>query len=269
MSMELLRKYLWLWVILGSISVSAVIAIVFVCINRWLSNKKQKCRHRITQLQRNKSDSTIKRNKYQVETPPYLLGHSFSQQRPKAMKIWLTNTTMRRPRLCARWPCPKYQVAMPKYQESTPKCQESMPKYQESMPKYQESMPKCQESMPKYQVTMPKYQESMPKCQESMPKYQESMPKYQEAMSDYEEASPDYEEASPDYEEASPDYEEASPDYENPTPELFDYVKVEAEVKILPPPYRKTDEETDDASTEDYDDIDGEDDGEEDYDDLG
>ncbi|KAJ4923708.1 hypothetical protein JOQ06_013987 [Pogonophryne albipinna] len=197
--MELLRKYLWLWAILGSISVSLVIAIVFVCINRWLSRQG---RHRITQLHRNKSDLTIKSNKYQVETPPLPSRTQF-----------LTAAAQ------------SYENLADEHD-------------------YEEAGPVCQVATPKYQ--------------ESMPKYQESMPKYQEAKSDYEEAMSDYE-------EASAGYEEASPNYENQTPESFDYVKVEAEVRILPPPYRKTDEETDDASTEDYDDIDGE----EDYDDLG
>ncbi|XP_034051557.1 chromosomal replication initiator protein DnaA-like isoform X2 [Gymnodraco acuticeps] len=221
MSMELLRKYLWLWAILGSISVSLVIAIVFVCINRWLSRQG---RLRITQLHRNKSDLTIKSNTYQVETPPLPSRTQF---------------------LTAAAPSYENLADEHNYEEAEPVCQVAMPKYQESTFKYQESMPKYQESTPVYQVTTSKYQESMPK--------------YQEAMSDYEEPMSDYE-------EASAGYEEASPDYENPTP---DYVKVEAEVRILPPPYRKTDEETDDASTEDYDDIDGEDDDEEDYDDVG
>ncbi|KAK5917774.1 hypothetical protein CgunFtcFv8_002590 [Champsocephalus gunnari] len=208
--MELLRKYLWLWAILGSISVSLVIAIVFVCINRWLSRQG---RHRITQLHRNKSDLTIKSNKYQVETPTLPSRAQF-----------LTAAAQ------------SYENLADQHD------------YEEAKPVRQVATSKHQESTPVYQVTTSKHQESTPK--------------YQEAMSDYEEAMSDYE-------EASAGYEEPSPDYENPTPEPCDYVKVEAEVRILPPPYRKTDEETDDASTEDYDDIDGEDDGEEDYDDVG
>ncbi|XP_033954279.1 DNA-directed RNA polymerase II subunit RPB1 [Pseudochaenichthys georgianus] len=238
MSMELLRKYLWLWAILGSISVSLVIAIVFVCINRWLSRQG---RHRITQLHRNKSDLTIKSNKYQVETPPLPSRAQFLTAAAQSYENLADEHDYEEAK-------PVCQVATPKHQESTPVCQVATPKHQESTPVYQVATPKHQESTPVYQVTTSKYQESMPK--------------YQEAMSDYEEAMSDYE-------EASAGYEEASPDYENPTPEPFDYVNMEAEVRILPPLYRKTDEETDDASTEDYDDIDGEDDGEEDYDDVG
>ncbi|KAK5887306.1 hypothetical protein CesoFtcFv8_015917 [Champsocephalus esox] len=222
--MELLRKYLWLWAILGSISVSLVIAIVFVCINRWLSRQD---RHRITQLHSNKSDLTIKSNKYQVETPPLPSRAQF-----------LTAAAQ------------SYENLADQHD------------YEEAKPVRQVATSKHQESTPVYQVTTSKHQESTPVYQVTTSKHQESTPKYQEAMSDYEEAMSDYE-------EASAGYEEPSPDYENPTPEPFDYVKVEAEVRILPPLYRKTDEETDDASTEDYDDIDGEDDGEEDYDDVG
>ncbi|XP_010768571.1 DNA-directed RNA polymerase II subunit RPB1 isoform X4 [Notothenia coriiceps] len=222
--MELLRKYLWLWVILGSISVSLLIAVVFFCINQWLSRQG---RHRITQLHRNKSDLTIKSNKYQLETPPL----------PPRTQFLIAEAQ-------------SYENLADEhdYEEAEPVCQVAMPKCQESKPVYQVTTSKCQESTPVYQVTTSK-------CQESTPVYQVTMPKYQEAMSDYE--------------EASDGYEEALPDYENRTAEPFDYVQVEAEVRILPPPYRKTDEETDDASTEDYDDIDDEDDGEEDYDDLG
>ncbi|XP_010768557.1 DNA-directed RNA polymerase II subunit RPB1 isoform X2 [Notothenia coriiceps] len=236
--MELLRKYLWLWVILGSISVSLLIAVVFFCINQWLSRQG---RHRITQLHRNKSDLTIKSNKYQLETPPLPPRTQFLIAEAQSYENLADEHDYEEAE-------PVCQVAMPKCQVAMPKCQVAMPKCQESKPVYQVTTSKCQESKPVYQVTTSK-------CQESTPVYQVTMPKYQEAMSDYE--------------EASDGYEEALPDYENRTAEPFDYVQVEAEVRILPPPYRKTDEETDDASTEDYDDIDDEDDGEEDYDDLG
>ncbi|XP_060941760.1 ciliogenesis-associated TTC17-interacting protein-like [Limanda limanda] len=89
------------------------------------------------------------------------------------------------------------------------------------------------------------------------------------------------------------DYEEPLSDYEQATDEQqLDYVKVDYEEDLLPPPpavlyqvpdeedllpppppvlYQVPDADDDDASTEDYDDIAGEDDNEdeEDYDDLG
>ncbi|XP_035864781.1 uncharacterized protein LOC116056118 isoform X3 [Sander lucioperca] len=82
---------------------------------------------------------------------------------------------------------------------------------------------------------------------------------------------PDYEQDKHDYEQAMPDYEQAMPDYEQAIADQSDYVKVEDEDEevILPPPYKDPDPAEDNTSTEDYDDIVGEDQGEEDYDDVG
>ncbi|CAB1415517.1 unnamed protein product [Pleuronectes platessa] len=101
---------------------------------------------------------------------------------------------------------------------------------------------------------------------------------------------------------ADGDYEEALTEFEQAMDEQLDYVKVENEEDLLPPPplyqfpdkedllpppplyqfpdkedlpppphplYQVPDADNDDASTEDYDDIGGEDEDEEDYDDLG
>ncbi|XP_034746601.1 uncharacterized protein LOC117955920 isoform X2 [Etheostoma cragini] len=86
---------------------------------------------------------------------------------------------------------------------------------------------------------------------------------------DYEEDNHDYEEAVPDYEQDKHDYEQAMPNYEQAMAEQSDYVKVEDEEVILPPPYMDQDQAEDNTSTEDYDDIADANHSEEDYDDVG
>ncbi|KAM4544474.1 uncharacterized protein scimp [Odontesthes bonariensis] len=58
--MALLRKYIWVLVILGMIFVSVVIGLIFLLINNCLSRKGK---HRISQLQR-RSDTKVESNKY-------------------------------------------------------------------------------------------------------------------------------------------------------------------------------------------------------------
>ncbi|XP_027886156.1 uncharacterized protein scimp isoform X2 [Xiphophorus couchianus] len=69
--MALLRKYIWVMVILGMVFVSLVISLIFILINKCISRKGK---HRILQLQE-RSDVKIESNKYQLtqsgtDTPP-------------------------------------------------------------------------------------------------------------------------------------------------------------------------------------------------------
>ncbi|XP_029375987.1 uncharacterized protein scimp isoform X2 [Echeneis naucrates] len=110
-------------------------------------------------------------------------------------------------------------------------------------------------------------------CEQIISDYEEAMSGYEEACSGYEEPIPEYEEALPEYEEALPDYVEAQPDYEEPLDQQPDYLQVEDEVKVFrpPPPNKTPDTAEDNSSTEDYDDIGGEEgeaQDEEDYDDV-
>ncbi|XP_076607270.1 uncharacterized protein scimp [Chaetodon auriga] len=84
----------------------------------------------------------------------------------------------------------------------------------------------------------------------------------------YVQSTPVYEQSTPDYEQSTPDYEQSTNDYEQSIP---DYVKVEEEKILPPPPPYQDPDPADNISTEDYDDIGGEDEaqGEEDYDDVG
>ncbi|XP_069001994.1 uncharacterized protein [Embiotoca jacksoni] len=66
--MSLLRKYIWLWVIVGMIFVSGIISLIFILINKCISRRGNL---RLLQLQR--SDIKTESNKYQqtsCETPP-------------------------------------------------------------------------------------------------------------------------------------------------------------------------------------------------------
>ncbi|TDH05170.1 hypothetical protein EPR50_G00140670 [Perca flavescens] len=107
----------------------------------------------------------------------------------------------------------------------------------------------------------------VPECQ-NMPDSDQDSHDYEEAVPDYEQDKHDYEQDKHDYEQDKHDYEQAMPDYEQDMAEHSDYVKVEDEELILPPPYKDPDPAEDNTSTEDYDDIVGEDQGEEDYDDV-
>ncbi|KAK5858248.1 hypothetical protein PBY51_002401 [Eleginops maclovinus] len=157
--MELLRRYLWVWVILGSLSASAAISIIFICINRWLSRQG---RHIIQQLHRNNSDFPIKSNKYPVETPPLPPRTQFLREAAQSHENLADEHDYEEAELVSQVAMPEHKVTMPKYQE-----------------------PKG---------TMPKNQE--PKG--TMPKYQAAMPKFVDPSNDYEEAMPDYENATPE-----------------------------------------------------------------------
>ncbi|XP_031164110.1 uncharacterized protein LOC116056118 isoform X1 [Sander lucioperca] len=124
-------------------------------------------------------------------------------------------------------------------------------------------VPECQ--------NMPDYEQDKHDYEQAMPDYVQATPDYEQDKHDYEQAMPDYEQDKHDYEQAMPDYEQAMPDYEQAIADQSDYVKVEDEDEevILPPPYKDPDPAEDNTSTEDYDDIVGEDQGEEDYDDVG
>ncbi|XP_043996868.1 uncharacterized protein LOC122845003 [Gambusia affinis] len=70
--MALLRKYIWVLVILGMVFVSVVISLIFILINKCISRKAGK--HRILQLQE-RPEVKIESNKYQLtqsgnNTPP-------------------------------------------------------------------------------------------------------------------------------------------------------------------------------------------------------
>ncbi|XP_034746600.1 chromosomal replication initiator protein DnaA-like isoform X1 [Etheostoma cragini] len=122
-------------------------------------------------------------------------------------------------------------------------------------------VPECQ--------NIPDYEEDNHDYEEAVPDYEQDKHDYEQAMPDYEQDKHDYEQAVPDYEQDKHDYEQAMPNYEQAMAEQSDYVKVEDEEVILPPPYMDQDQAEDNTSTEDYDDIADANHSEEDYDDVG
>ncbi|KAM3601201.1 uncharacterized protein V6R79_008898 [Siganus canaliculatus] len=222
----LLRKYLWLWVLLGMVFVSLVISLIFLIINKCLLRRGK---HRISNLHRR--SKTALSNKYQEAN----------------IKAGIP-------------PLP------PRTQFLTAEAQSYENLTERNLP-----------SSPGYAGGTHDHAGGTHDHAGDSHDYEKETHDYEQATSDYEQATPDYVQATPDYEQATSDYEQATPDYE---PDMADYVKVEEEQTehILPPPpppptqYIYPDPPEDDASTEDYDDIggaeDGED-GEEDYDDVG
>nr|XP_029135760.1 uncharacterized protein LOC109993941 [Labrus bergylta] len=129
--------------------------------------------------------------------------------------------------------------------------------------------------VPDYVQTVPDYEQDKPDYVQAVSDYEQSMPDYEQSVPDYEQSMPDYEQSMPDYEQSMPDYEQSMPDYES-IDEPPDYLKLESEVAMLPPPpYEDPDAAAETSSTEDYDDIDDieggveNQDDEEDYDDVG
>ncbi|XP_010729430.3 uncharacterized protein scimp [Larimichthys crocea] len=201
--MDLLRKYIWLFVIFGILFSSLVIILIFLLINKCISRA---AKHRLTPLQR-RSDFSVQSNKYQ-ET--YL-----KTDNP---------------------PLP------PRTQFLTADAQSY------------ENLAEVSD------------------CEQGIPDYEQSTADYEQSTPDYVQPQPEYKQSTADYVQAEPDYEQSTADYVQPQAnneeDMPNYVKVDAETTFpLPPPYQDPDPAADNTSSEDYDDIGGEDD-EEDYDDV-
>ncbi|XP_038565292.1 DNA-directed RNA polymerase II subunit RPB1-like [Micropterus salmoides] len=218
--MALLRKYIWLLVILGMIFVSVVISLIFFLINKCISRQGK---HRISNLHK-RSDFNISSNKYQETT----------------LKADVPPLPPRTQFLTAEAQSYENLAEAPEYEQSTPDYVQSTPDYVQSMPDYVQSTPD----------------------------YVQSTPDYVQSMPDYEQNIADYEQSTPDDVQSMQDYEQIA-DVQS-LDEQPDYVKVDEE-EILPPPPPCEDPAEDNSSTEDYDDIGGENENEaeEDYDDVG
>ncbi|XP_078122727.1 uncharacterized protein scimp [Sander vitreus] len=235
--MDYLRKYLWLWMIIAVIFACGMISIIFIIINKCISRQGK---HRISQLQRRSSDFTVESNKYQersfkIDTPPLPPRTQFLTAEAQSYE----------------------NLA------EVPECQ--------NMSDYEQDKHDYEQAMPDYVQATPDYEQDKHDYEQAMPDYVQATPDYEQDKHDYEQDMPDYVQATPDYEQDKHDYEQAMPDYKQAMAEQSDYGKVEDENEevILPPPYKDPDSAEDNTSTEDYDDIVGEDQGEEDYDDVG
>ncbi|XP_065819358.1 protein P200 isoform X1 [Labrus bergylta] len=244
MLMDALRKNMWIWVIVGMIFVSVVISVIFILINRCISRRARR-RFMSPHLLNRRSDDTNSSNKYQ-------------ERNFKAITPPLPPRT-------------QFNTAEAQSYENLAE----VPDYVQTVPDYEQDKPDYVQAVSDYEQSMPDYEQSVPDYEQSVPDYEQSVPDYEQSMPDYEQDKPDYEQSMPDYEQSMPDYEQSMPDYES-IDEPPDYLKLESEVAMLPPPpYEDPDAAAETSSTEDYDDIDDieggveNQDDEEDYDDVG
>ncbi|KAF3705818.1 hypothetical protein EXN66_Car021509 [Channa argus] len=240
--MGYLRKFLWLWVILGMIFVTVVISLVFFFINLCISRRGK---HRILQLQK-PSSFNVESNKYQEREP------SIPPLPPRTQ--FLTAEAQSYENL----------AEVPDYEEALPEDEENVNEYEEALPEDEENVNDYEEALPEDDENVNDYEQALPEYEKNMNDYEQALPEYEKNMNDYEQALPEYE-------KNVNDYEQALPEYEQNTDELPDYVKVNGENEIFPPAPQYVDPDTagDNTSTEDYDDIGEEaEDQEEDYDDV-
>ncbi|XP_040908065.1 acidic leucine-rich nuclear phosphoprotein 32-related protein 1-like [Toxotes jaculatrix] len=274
--MGLLRKYLWLWVIVGTIFLSVLICLIFLLINKCISRSGK---HRISELQK-RAVFSVESNKYQernlgTSTPPLPPRTQFLTAEAQSYENLAEAPELEQS-------ADDYEQALPDYEgvederDHAPSDYEEVEDGQDQAPDpsdYEEFKDEQDQDLPDYEEVDNEQDQDLPDYEEVDNDYEQALPDYEQALPDYEEALPDYEEALPDYEEVENDYEQAMPDYEQALDEQPDYVKVDDEVKILLPhaPHELPDPADDNTSTEDYDDIGGEDEsqGEEDYDDVG
>ncbi|XP_034539167.1 uncharacterized protein LOC117812490 [Notolabrus celidotus] len=237
-----------IWVIIGMIFVSVVISVIFILINKCIS----------------------KRGKHKITNPSLQKGTAFKVSSNKYQE---TNLKGNIPSLPPRTQFLTAEAQSYENLAEVPNYEQSMPEYEQSGPDYEQSKPDYVQSMPDYEQNGPDYVQGMPDYEQSGPDYVQGMPDYEQSGPDYVQGMPDYEQSRPDYEQSMPDYEQSMPDYEQALAELPDYLNIEDEEVILPPllPYHDADPTADNASSEDYDDIGGEDgtQDEEDYDDVG
>ncbi|XP_041808879.1 DNA-directed RNA polymerase II subunit RPB1-like [Chelmon rostratus] len=241
MHMDLLRKYMWVWVIGGMLFVCLVISLIFLLINKCISRGGK---HRISQLHKG-SDFSIKSNKYQE----------------RSFKAGTPPLPPRTQFLTAEAQSYENLAEEPAYEEATPN-------YEEATPDYEQATPDYVQAEPDYEQDVADYVQAEPDYEQATPDYVQAEPDYEQDVADYVQAEPDYEQDVADYVQTTPDYVQTTPDYEESIP---DYVKVDEEKILLPPPPYQDPDPADNTSMEDYDDIggEGEIEDEEDYDDLG
>ncbi|KAM7397588.1 hypothetical protein PAMA_005751 [Pampus argenteus] len=202
--MDLVRKYMWLWVIIGMVFVSVVTCLIFMLIYKCISSSGK---HRILQIPR--SGSFSQENKYQEKVVPSLP--------PRTQ--FLTAEAQSYENLA-----------------EVPNCEQDS----DDVHDYEETVDDGHD-----------YEQNIDDDHD----YEQNI----DDVHDYEQNI----DGVHDYEQNIDDVH----DYEQSMDNQSDYVKVEDEELMLPPPpYEAPDPAADNASTEDYDDIGGED--EEDYDDV-
>ncbi|XP_069574916.1 uncharacterized protein [Brachyistius frenatus] len=278
--MSLLRKYIWLWVIVGMIFVSGIISLIFILINKCLSRRGKL---RLLQLQR--SDIKTESNKYQqtsCETPPLPPRTQFITAGKAPSLLLKIPRSLRSNRKTLWYSWSSSLSTVEQFVISAAQSYENLAEdhdYEETTD--QQSNYVKEENKTEILRPLPPYDDPDPdmKLGVSVGQSYENLAEDH----DYEQCTdeqPDYVKVDneteilrplPPYDDPDPDmklgvsvgqsYENLAEDhdYEQCTDEQPDYVKVEAE-----------DSATDNVSTEDYDDIgcEKDDQSEEDYDDV-
>ncbi|XP_042074226.1 ring-infected erythrocyte surface antigen isoform X3 [Haplochromis burtoni] len=298
--MAFIRKYLWLWVVIGMVFVSVVISIIFMFICKCISRKRGQ--HKIHNV-KNEFNFKTESNKYQQRnietgTPPlpprtqFLLAEAQSYEN-----------------------LAEESQSIHDYEDGN--CEQNVSNHEESIHDYEESTelqadyikmegdimfppPPIFNSMSGSVLEAQSY-ENLAEESQSIHDYEDG--NCEQNVSNHEESIHDYEDGN--CEENVSNHEESIHDYEESTELQADYIKMEGDIMFPPPPvvnsmsgsvleaqsyenlaeendyvesvdnqldYVKMDEEDqagDNTSTEDYDDIGGEEEDEEDYDDVG
>ncbi|XP_034406497.1 uncharacterized protein LOC117742935 isoform X1 [Cyclopterus lumpus] len=163
--MDLLRNFLWLWVIIVTIFAWIVISLIFIFINKCISRAGK---HRITQFPRTSSDFTAKSNPYQertfeAETPPLPPRHQFLTAEAQS-----------------------YENLAEEYVQNFSDYKQSIPNYVQDVPDYEQSIPDYVQDVPDYEQSIPDYVQDVPDYEQSIPDYVQDVPDYeQDKQSDY------------------------------------------------------------------------------------
>nr|XP_046266249.1 uncharacterized protein LOC124070405 isoform X1 [Scatophagus argus] len=248
------RRYLWLWVIVGMILASFVIILIFLLINKCISRKGK---HRISHLQKG-SNYSVKSNKYQE-------------------RIFNTATPPLPPRtqfLTAEAQSYENLAEVPDHVQTTPNHRQDVDDHKQVVDDHEQATNDYEQLANDYEQPVNDYEQPANDYVQPVDDYEQPANDYVQPVDDYEQPANDYLEPVDDYLEPVDDYlepvdnyEQLANDYEQNIP---DYVKVEDEDNILLPPPPCNNPDADNASTEDYDDIGGEDEiqEDEDYDDV-
>ncbi|XP_005458314.1 uncharacterized protein LOC102083076 isoform X1 [Oreochromis niloticus] len=297
--MPFIRKYLWLWVVVGMVFVSVVISIIFLFICKCVSRKGK---HKINHLKKEFNFKT-ESNKYQERsietgTPPLPPRTQFLMAEAQSYENLAEESQ-----------------SIHDYEDGN--CEQDLSNHEESIHDYEDG--NCEQDLTNHEESIHDYEESTelqadyikmegdikfppPPVFNSMNSSVLEAQSY-ENLAEESQSIHDYEDGN--CEQDLTNHEESIHDYEESTELQADYIKMEGDIKFPPPPvfnsmngsvleaqsyenlaeendyvesmdnqpdYVKVDGEDqagDNTSTEDYDDIGGEEQDEEDYDDVG
>ncbi|KAK2828405.1 hypothetical protein Q5P01_019439 [Channa striata] len=159
-SMDILRKFIWLWVIIGMIFVSVMIGLIFILINKCISRRGK---HRLSQIQKPSSFS-VESNKYQERES------SIPPLPPRTQ--FLTAEAQSYENLAE---IPDYEQALPEYEENVNDYEQALPEYEENVNDYEQALPEYEENVNDYEQALPEYEGNVNDYEEALPEYEPNM----------------------------------------------------------------------------------------------